>query len=54
MSFVVEFPLKTESWQRDILNKRFSIAEHMYNSLLNITFKRYREMKSTKEYRNLV
>lgn len=54
MSFVVEFPLKTESWQRDILNKRFSIAEHMYNSLLNVTFKRYREMKSTKEYRNLV
>ena len=52
-NFIVEFPLKTEKYQEDILNKRFEIGRQIYNSLVNITQKRYREMIKTKKYRNL-
>ena len=31
--FSVEFPLKTEKWQEDILLKRFRIARQLYNEL---------------------
>ena len=54
MSFAIEFSLKTEPWQCDVLDRRFSIAEHIYNSLLNVSQKCYREMIRTKEYRKLV
>lgn len=54
MSFTIEFPLKTESWQCDVLDRRFSVAEHIYNSLLNVSQKHYKEMIQTREYRNLV
>lgn len=53
-NFVVQFLLKTEKYQEDILNKRFEIGRQIYNSLVNITQKRYKEMIKTKEYRNLV
>ena len=53
-NFVVEFPLKTEKYQEDILNKRFEIGRMIYNSLANVTQKRYREMIKTREYRNLI
>ena len=53
-SFVVEFPLKVQPFQADILNKRFEIARIIYNSLLNITQKRYKEMVKTKKYRNAI
>ena len=36
-NFIVEFPLKTEKYQEDILNKRFEIGRKIYNSLVNIT-----------------
>ena len=52
--FIVQFPLKTEKYQEDILNKRFEIGRQIYNSLVNITQKRYREMIKTKTYRNLI
>lgn len=52
--FVVQFPLKTEKYQEDILNKRFEIGRQIYNSLVNITQKRYKEMIKTKRYRNLI
>lgn len=52
--FVVEFPLKTEKYQEDILNKRFEIGRQIYNSLVNITQKRYKEMIKTKKYRTLL
>lgn len=52
--FVVEFPLKTEIYQQHILEKRFEIGRHIYNSLLNVTRKRYKEMIKTKKYRNLI
>lgn len=53
-NFVVQFPLKTEKHHEDILNKRFEIGRHIYNSIVNVTQKRYNEMIKTKEYRNLI
>lgn len=53
-NFIVEFPLKTEKYQEDILNKRFEIGRHIYNSLVNVTQKRYKEMIKTKKYRTLL
>lgn len=53
-NFVVQFRLKTEKYQEDILNKRFEIGRCMYNSMVNITQKRYKEMIRTKRYRNLI
>ena len=53
-NFTVEFPLRTEKYQEDILNKRFEIGRQIYNSLFNVTQKRYKEMIKTKKYRNLI
>ena len=53
-NFVVEFPLKTEKYQEDTLNKRLEIGRQIYNSLANVTQKRYKEMIKTKKYRNLI
>ena len=53
-NFIVEFPLKTEKYQEVILNKRFEIGRQIYNSLVNVTQKRYKEMIRTKKYRNLL
>lgn len=36
-NFIVEFPLKTEKYQEDVLNKRFEIGRQIYNSLVNLT-----------------
>ena len=53
-NFVVQFPLKTEKYQEDMLDKRFEIGRKIYNSLVNVTQKRYKEMIKTKKYRNLI
>ena len=53
-NFVVQFPLKTEKYQEDILDKRFEIGRNIYNMLVNVTQKRYKEMIKTKKYRNLL
>ena len=52
-NFIVQFPLKTEIYQKDILNKRFEIGRKIYNSLVTITQKRYKEMIKTKIYRSI-
>ena len=52
-NFIVQFPLKTEKYQEDILNKRFEIGRQIYNALVNVTQKRYKEMVKTKKYRTL-
>lgn len=52
--FIIQFPLKIEKYQEDILDKRFEIGRQIYNSLVNITQKRYKEMIKTKVYRNLI
>ena len=53
-NFIVQFPLKTEKYQEDILDKRLEIGRKIYNSLVNITQKRYKEMIKTKNYMNLM
>ena len=53
-NFTVEFSLKTEKYQEDILNKRFEIERKIYNSLVIVPQKRYNEMIKTKKYRNLL
>ena len=53
-NFIVQFPLKTEKYQEDILNERFEIGRKIYNSLVNVTQKRYKEMTKTKKYRTLL
>ena len=54
VNFTVQLPLRTEKYQEDILDKRFEIGRQIYNSLVNITQKRYKEMIKTKVYRNLI
>ena len=53
-NFVVQFPLRTEKYQEDILNKRFEIGRKIYNSLVTVSQKRYKEMIKTKKYRSLM
>lgn len=53
-NFVVQFPLKTERYQEAILDKRFEMGRQIYNSLVNVTGKRYKEMIKTKEYRSIL
>jgi len=52
-NFVVQFPMITEKYQEDILNKRFEIGRKIYNALVNTTQNRYKEMIKTKLYRSL-
>ena len=53
-NFIVQFLLKTEMYQEDMLNKRIEIGRKIYNSLVNVTQKRYKEMIKTKKYRTLL
>lgn len=53
-NFIVQFPLETEKYQEDILNKRFEIGRKIYNSLVSLTQKRYKEMIKMKKYRTLL
>ena len=48
-NFIVEFPLKKDKYHAYIFNKRFEIGRQIYNSLVNVTQKRYKEMTKTKE-----
>ena len=36
-NFIVEFPLKTEKYQEDILNKRFEIGRKIYFGEMTFT-----------------
>ena len=53
-NFIVQFPLLTQLYQEDILNKRFEIGRKIYNSLVTVSQKRYKEMIKTKKYRTLL
>ena len=53
-NFIVQFPLRTEKYQEDILNKRFEIGRKIYNSLVTVSQKRYKEMIKMRKYRNLM
>lgn len=49
--YVLTLKLETEKYQEDILEKRFEIGRHLYNSVLNVSLKRYKEMIKTKRWR---
>ncbi len=49
--FVLTLPLKTEGWQRDVLETRFEINRQIYNALLQQALKQYRQMAQTRAYR---
>ena len=44
-NFIVQFPLKTELYQEDVLDRRFETGRKIYNSLVHITQNRYKEMR---------
>ncbi|WP_431027815.1 RNA-guided endonuclease TnpB family protein [Lysinibacillus sp. LZ02] len=49
-SYVLTLRLKTESFQDDILDKRFEISRKIYNACVNELYKRYRTMQQSKSY----
>jgi hypothetical protein len=51
--YCITFPLITEMYQKDILDKRFEIGRKIYNAILNKAYNRYKCMIETKKYRNL-
>ena len=51
--YCVTFPLITEKYQENILNKRFEIGRQLYNAVLSKAYKRYKSMIETKKYRQL-
>lgn len=52
--YSVTFPLETEKYQEDILDKRFEIGRKMYNAVLSKVYKRYKYLVKTKCYRQLI
>lgn len=44
-------PLKTELWQRDVLNKRFEICRQIYNSMLSYELKQFKKMTNLDAYK---
>ena len=49
--FIVQYRLKIEPYQENILNKRFEIGRRIYNALAHVTLNRYQEMTKRKDYR---
>ena len=53
-NYIVQFPLKVEKYQEDVLEKRFRIGRGIYNSLLGKMMKKYDEMRKQRVYRELL
>ncbi|WP_043538443.1 hypothetical protein [Ruminococcus albus] len=53
-TFILTLPMDTTTRDRNILNKRFEISRQIYNSLLGMALKRYKELIKTKAYRECV
>lgn len=53
-NFVLTLELKTEKWQKDILDKRFNTGRQIYNACLGELYKRYNTMTQRKEYKKVV
>lgn len=49
--YILNLKLETEQFQEDILHKRFEIGRQLYNAVLNVSLKRYKEMIKTKRWR---
>lgn len=50
---VLELPLITEKWQRDVLDTKMECVRKVYNQMLDAKLKQYREMTKTREWREL-
>lgn len=50
---VIELPLAAEPWQKDNLDKKMECSRKIYNSMLSMELKRYREMIKTREWKDL-
>ena len=48
-NYIVQFPLKVEKYQEDVLEKRFRIGRDIYNSLLVKMMKKYDEMRKQRD-----
>ena len=53
-NFILQFKLQTELWQNDIIDKRLESGRKIYNSLVNKSLKRLKELQKTRKYRNLL
>ncbi|MGE7949040.1 hypothetical protein [Lysinibacillus sp. NPDC093688] len=49
--FIIELRLLIDTWQKDILLKRFEIARTLYNTTLSYAVKQYTLMQESKHYR---
>lgn len=49
--FVIEFPLKVEKWQSDILNKRYEHLRQLYNYVQGKLLRQYKYLIQFDEYR---
>lgn len=49
-TYILTLQLKTERYQKDILNKRFNKCRNIYNSCINELHKRYSYMRESKAY----
>lgn len=52
--FILQFRLKTERWQEDIIDSRLEAGRKIYNALASKSIKRLKELKKRKAYRNLI
>jgi len=48
--FIIELKLLIDTWQKNILLKRFEIARTLYNTTLSYTVKQYTFMQESKHY----
>ena len=53
-SYIIELPLVTEKYEADEINTRLECGRNIYNALVTVTMKRYREMVKTRIYRSLI
>lgn len=49
-NFVLTLPLKTEKFQKDVLDKNFEKCRKIYNSCIGELHKRYNHMRESKDY----
>lgn len=52
--FILQFRLKTERWQEDIIDSRLEAGRKIYNALASKSLKRLKELRKTRAYRNLI
>lgn len=52
-NFILQLNLRTNKYQEEILNKRFEIGRHIFNSLNNVEQKKLQRLEENKVYRRL-